>query len=29
LILPRDAVEVAVVVGDKVKAGSTVLAHYR
>jgi phosphatidylserine decarboxylase len=29
LILPRDAVEVAVVVGDKIKAGSTILARYR
>jgi phosphatidylserine decarboxylase len=29
LILPRDAVEISVAVGDKVQAGSTVLARYR
>jgi phosphatidylserine decarboxylase len=29
LILPRDAVDVAVAVGDKVQAGATVLARYR
>ncbi len=29
LILPRDAVEVNVAVGDKVKAGSSILARYR
>jgi phosphatidylserine decarboxylase len=28
LLLPRDAVKVAVAVGDKVQAGSSVLAHY-
>ena len=29
LILPRDAVAVSVAVGDKVQAGSTILARYR
>ncbi len=29
LILPRDAVEVTTAVGDKVRAGSSILAHYR
>jgi phosphatidylserine decarboxylase len=28
LILPRDAVEVTVAVGDKIHAGSSVLARY-
>jgi phosphatidylserine decarboxylase len=29
LILPRDAVDVAVAVGDKIQAGATILARYR
>jgi phosphatidylserine decarboxylase len=29
LVLPRDAVAVSVAVGDKVQAGSTILARYR
>ncbi|NOY29703.1 MAG: hypothetical protein GXP28_05870 [Planctomycetes bacterium] len=28
LILPRDRVEVDIVVGQKIKAGSTIMAHY-